>query len=105
MEERASDRLWSLDEFVERTSASEETKMDWTVELHPDNGGNAKMIDLPDFDAMLVCIRPAAFNGHDRSAGRRRQMSTNAGSRAPPRERQPAETAIRSYFILDLVIR
>jgi hypothetical protein len=30
--------------------------MDWTVELHPDDGGDTKMIDLPDFEAVLACI-------------------------------------------------
>ena len=31
--------------------------MDWTVELHPDDGGDTKMIDQPDFEAVLACIR------------------------------------------------
>jgi hypothetical protein len=24
--------------------------MDWTIEVHPDDGGDTKMIDLPDFE-------------------------------------------------------
>ena len=31
--------------------------MDWTVELHSDDGGDAKMIDLPNFEAVLACIK------------------------------------------------
>ena len=31
--------------------------MDWTVELHRDDGGDVKMIDLPNFDAVLACIK------------------------------------------------
>ena len=31
--------------------------MDWTVELHPDDGRDAKMIDLPHFAAVLACIK------------------------------------------------
>jgi hypothetical protein len=31
--------------------------MDWTVELHCDNGGDTKMIDLPNFEAVLDCIK------------------------------------------------
>ena len=31
--------------------------MDWTVELHRDDGGDAKMIDLPNFEAVLACIK------------------------------------------------
>jgi len=37
--------------------------MDWTVELHPDDGGAAKMIDLPNFEAVLTCIREHKENG------------------------------------------
>ena len=31
--------------------------MDWTVELHRDDGGDVKMIDLPNFEAVLACIK------------------------------------------------
>ena len=31
--------------------------MDWTVEIHRDEGGDAKMIDLPNFEAVLACIK------------------------------------------------
>ena len=31
--------------------------MDWTVELHTEDGGDVKIIDLPNFDAVLACIK------------------------------------------------
>ena len=31
--------------------------MDWTVELRTDDGGDVEMIDLPNFDAVLACIK------------------------------------------------
>src|SRR5260370_13111838 len=50
MEARVSDRLWSLDELVGRTSAWR-GKMDWTVELHPDDAAAAQKMYLPHFYA------------------------------------------------------
>jgi hypothetical protein len=38
--------------------------MDWTVELHPDDGGEAKMIDIPDFEAVLTCIKEHKEKGY-----------------------------------------
>ena len=32
-------------------------QMDWTVELHPDDSEDAKLIDLPNFEAVLACIK------------------------------------------------
>jgi hypothetical protein len=32
-------------------------QMDWTVELHPDDSEDAKVIDLPNFEAVLACIK------------------------------------------------
>ena len=39
--------------------------MDWTVELHPDDGGDSKMIDLPDFEAVLACIKEHKEKGEN----------------------------------------
>jgi hypothetical protein len=37
--------------------------MDWTVELHRDDGGDAKMVDLSNFEAVLACIKEHKENG------------------------------------------
>ncbi len=81
MEARVSDRLWSLDELVERTSAWE-TKMDWTVELHPDDGGDTRMIDLPNFEAVLACIKEHKEKGFLGTLGVHAQVQPTDGERA-----------------------
>ena len=37
--------------------------MDWSVELRPGHGVDAKMIDLPDFEAVLTCIKDHKAKG------------------------------------------
>jgi hypothetical protein len=37
--------------------------MDWTVEIHHDDGGDTTMIDLPDFPAVLACIKEHKESG------------------------------------------
>lgn len=37
--------------------------MDWSAELHPDQAEDAKLIDLPDFEAVLACIKEHKAKG------------------------------------------
>jgi hypothetical protein len=44
-------------------------QMDWTVELHPDDSDDAKMIDLPNFEAVLACIKEHKEKGFPGTLG------------------------------------
>jgi hypothetical protein len=70
-----------LDELVE-ARRHRRGKMDWTVELHRDDGGDAKMIDLPNFEAVLACIKEHKEKGFLGTLGVHAQVQPTDEERA-----------------------
>jgi len=56
--------------------------MDWTVELHHDDGGAVKMIDLPNFEAVLACIKEYKERGFLGTLGVHAQVQPTDEERA-----------------------
>ena len=57
-------------------------QMDWTVELHPDDSEDAKLIDLPNFEAVLACIKEHKEKGFLGTVGVHAQVQPTDEERA-----------------------